>query len=409
MDSVKNYVTGEAILERNLRLLLTWYYKKFRVRQLDSSISYESRLRQLIQNWSEEKAKKVDNIIQNNYLGVGEYVEDLMMPFIPAQDGTLAKPKTDARIKVLARRVLTDLQEVASLVWDAGVEQVDRMYTLAKKMDEYLRRVENIHLSDLGAPSHPMEASVENAQQAFDQGKQKDVTEVAAKYHCKQGIKNDDMDPPMKNLDEDFDVVDAAIQIMRHDEPIDTRDGQFVYIERVAVVAKLERDGRIEKCYEDALAGIAGTTQGTNYLKHDMVFLPTRSLYVHWFLVVVNPRRKEIQVRGMEAHLRAAMRINGIEINALEDINVTQWLVRDIIVSKGNESALYMLKNIELFTGEKLRMQYDQAYINKFRRELHVVLVGSRYNKIKYKKRFKQYHARLSDAAAVEDDEDARS
>ena len=50
----------------------TWYYEKFRVHQLDSSISYESRLRALIQNWSEEKAKRVDNIIQNNYLGVGE-------------------------------------------------------------------------------------------------------------------------------------------------------------------------------------------------------------------------------------------------------------------------------------------------------------------------------------------------
>ena len=50
----------------------TWYYEKFRVHQLDSSISYESRLRPLIQNWSEEKAKKVDNIIQNSYLGVGE-------------------------------------------------------------------------------------------------------------------------------------------------------------------------------------------------------------------------------------------------------------------------------------------------------------------------------------------------
>ena len=51
-----------------------------------------------------------------------------------------------------------------------------------------------------------MEASVENAEQASDQGKQKDVTEVAAKHHCKQGIKNDDMEPPMKNLDEEFDV-----------------------------------------------------------------------------------------------------------------------------------------------------------------------------------------------------------
>ena len=49
-----------------------WYYEKFRVHQLDSSISYESRLRPMIQNWSEEKAKKVDSIIQNNYVGVGE-------------------------------------------------------------------------------------------------------------------------------------------------------------------------------------------------------------------------------------------------------------------------------------------------------------------------------------------------
>ena len=93
-----------------------------------------------------------------------------------------------------------------------------------------------------------------------------------------------------------------------------------------------------------------------------------------------------------------------------------------------------MLKNIELFTGLKLRKQYDevrrvtpkimsfsetygtiltyprmQAYIDKFRRELPVVLVDSPYNKMKYRNRFKQYHARLSDAAAVEDDEDASS
>ena len=67
-------------------------------------------------------------------------------------------------------------------------------------------------------------------------------------------------------------MVDAAIQLMRNDQPIDTRDGQLVYIERVASVAKLERDGRIEECYDYALAGIPGTTQGTTYLKHDMVY-----------------------------------------------------------------------------------------------------------------------------------------
>ena len=50
-----------------------------------------------------------------------------------------------------------------------------------------------------------------------------------------------------------------------------------------------------------------------------------------------------------------------------------------------------------------------QAYIKKFRKELPVVLVDSPYNKMKYRNRFKQYYARLSDGAAVEDDEDASS
>ena len=93
-----------------------------------------------------------------------------------------------------------------------------------------------------------------------------------------------------------------------------------------------------------------------------------------------------------------------------------------------------MLKNIELFTGLKLSKQYDevrrvtpkilsfsegkgtiltypcmQAYLKKFRKELPVVLVDSPYKKMKYRNRFKQYHARLSDADVVEDDEDASS
>ena len=45
-----------------------------------------------------------------------------------------------SQIKVLVGRVLTDLQEVASLVRESGAEQVDRMCTLEKKMDECLRR-----------------------------------------------------------------------------------------------------------------------------------------------------------------------------------------------------------------------------------------------------------------------------
>ena len=42
---------------------------------------------------------------------------------------------------------------------------------------------------------------------------------------------------------------------MRHDHPKDIRDGQLVYIERVAGVTMLERDGKVENCHEAALAG----------------------------------------------------------------------------------------------------------------------------------------------------------
>ena len=53
---------------------------------------------------------------------------------------------------------------------------------------------------------------------------------------------------------------------MRHHHPKDIRDVQLVYIERVAGVAMLERDGKVEDCHEAALAGSHGTTKGDNYL-----------------------------------------------------------------------------------------------------------------------------------------------
>ena len=50
-----------------------------------------------------------------------------------------------------------------------------------------------------------------------------------------------------------------------------------------------------------------------------------------------------------------------------------------------------------------------QAYIDNYRRELPVVLLNSPYNKFKSMKRPKKYNASLSDAAAIEDHEDASS
>ena len=47
-----------------------------------------------------------------------------------------------------------------------------------------------------------------------------------------------------------------------------------------------------------------------------------------------------LQVRGMEAHLRAAMQVNGIESNAWEDINVTQWPVKHVPVPRQDDKSV---------------------------------------------------------------------
>jgi hypothetical protein len=49
----------------------TWFYEKFRVNQIDPSISYVSKENLLIQHWDNMKASRVDKI-NCNYSGVGE-------------------------------------------------------------------------------------------------------------------------------------------------------------------------------------------------------------------------------------------------------------------------------------------------------------------------------------------------
>ncbi|KAE8810881.1 hypothetical protein D1007_12380 [Hordeum vulgare] len=96
----------------------TWYYEEWRVHQFDSTISYASRLRPLIQNWWDENAQK--------------YVDDLLRPFNPPPVGTPVKPKIDGQDKALIGRVLADLEELSSIVREASAQQFDRMCNLEK-------------------------------------------------------------------------------------------------------------------------------------------------------------------------------------------------------------------------------------------------------------------------------------
>ena len=83
-------------------------------------------------------------------------------------------------------------------------------------------------------------------------------------------------------------VIDAAIEILRRNNPRDIREGQLVYVERAANVSILARDGRIREIHDEVLAGKHGTTKGDNYLQHDMVKYNTSHKDVNQILLFVH-------------------------------------------------------------------------------------------------------------------------
>ena len=85
-------------------------------------------------------------------------------------------------------------------------------------------------------------------------------------------------------------MIDAAIEILRHNNPHDMRGGQLVFIERAINVSLLQRDGKHEAYYEDALAGKQGTTKGDSYLSHDLVTYNTDDKHIY-FCICSDARR----------------------------------------------------------------------------------------------------------------------
>ena len=84
-------------------------------------------------------------------------------------------------------------------------------------------------------------------------------------------------------------MIDAAIEILRRDNPEDMRDGQLVFIERAVNVGILQRDGMNTSYRDEVLACKHGTTKGDTYLRHDMVTHDTAVHTFIFFLVVFMP------------------------------------------------------------------------------------------------------------------------
>lgn len=124
---------------------------------------------------------------------------------------------------------------------------------------------------------------------------------------------------------------------------------------------------------------------------------------MHRYVEVVNAHRREIQVldsmmshsyrpelqrmlRGMEAYFNVSLSTNNAQNNKWPDSLLSMWpiVVKDTPQQEdGYPCGLFVIKNMECWMGSNHSEEFDQAYINGFRKKLPSALVNSLMNKLR--------------------------
>ncbi|XP_044400063.1 uncharacterized protein [Triticum aestivum] len=173
---------------------------------------------------------------------------------------------------------------------------------------------------------------------------------------------------------------------------------------------------------KEVLSGKYGTEQGDNYLAHEMIFLPMNLQSLHWYLAVVNTHKREIQILdsmldhedrlelrqtllGMEAHVNLSLRMKGAQNSNWPDSLLSKWPVfvkKTPQRSDGCSCGLFVLKNMESWTGDEHTDEFKQVHIDKFGRELPAMLVSSPLNKLR--KRYLEATAKMDEDSKMDQD-----
>uniref|UniRef100_A0A0D3FLH3 Ubiquitin-like protease family profile domain-containing protein n=1 Tax=Oryza barthii TaxID=65489 RepID=A0A0D3FLH3_9ORYZ len=141
-----------------------------------------------------------------------------------------------------------------------------------------------------------------------------------------------------------------------------------------------------------------------NYVNNDMIFLPIRTSIGRWYLGVLDCTRKEVCVldsmdtteddlkelkflmKGIRKCVRLVLDEKIVENTRWEDYNVPTWKIRiryNLPSKKGRTSSgLYIIKFMELWTGDSLSKQFYQEDIDNYRRKLAAILYMSPSNKL---------------------------
>ncbi|XP_044957976.1 putative ubiquitin-like-specific protease 1B [Hordeum vulgare subsp. vulgare] len=179
------------------------------------------------------------------------------------------------------------------------------------------------------------------------------------------------------------DVIDAYICCIK--DQIHVQNDNKVYFESPFVISLLKRDGNLGIHQNSAFI----TEIVKKYMEHDMIELPINTSNTHWYLAILNSKKREIQVleslcwkfdrddlsitlRGIQFHFDLIKSQNLINED-WKDVDLTEWKITEQIqkpVKKDSSScSLFMVKFLEYFTGSALSYAITQVYVFLFNRK----------------------------------------
>ncbi|KAL6888444.1 hypothetical protein ACP4OV_009470 [Aristida adscensionis] len=144
----------------------------------------------------------------------------------------------------------------------------------------------------------------------------------------------------------------------------------------------LKRDGDLEL---DQISYKEDTIEARvdNYLEHDMIFLPINIKNFHWYLAVVDARKREIHVLDSMGKMdRTDLNLTHKELNRdkWKDLEVATWPIIEKFEQPIQKDGHLMINFMEYWTGSRLYDTITQDDINNFRFKLPAILWASRLN-----------------------------
>ncbi|KAL6845513.1 hypothetical protein ACP4OV_025008 [Aristida adscensionis] len=142
---------------------------------------------------------------------------------------------------------------------------------------------------------------------------------------------------------------------------------------------------------------------GTPVCTPDPIFLPINIKNFHWYVVVVDARKREIHVldsigkmdradlnltvKGLHRHIKLAAQHKELNRDKWKDLEVATWPIiekfEQPIQKDGTSCGLWMINFMEYWTGSRLSDTITQDDIKNFRFKLPAILWASRLNKRK--------------------------